>query len=407
MNKKGVALILCLVVVVILMVLSAAMLSSNITEGFVAQRFARSSQAFWLAEAGIQRAHRTLNDNSWGTTGWNVAGLDSYSKTENLAIGTYSVTVNCISCSNPIATSTGTVNGVQRQVMVKFATESPFQFGIFSRGQLTMSGNGFTDSYDSSKGVYGNNNKSADGGIATDGTDAGIIGLSGNAKVNGDAGTGPGGTVVKTGNASVTGQEKHDVDMILPPVAIPSCLTDLSDAGAYSASGNETKTLPSGNYRYSSMSISGNGKINVTGTVKIYLTSSSALGISGNGKLNVTGGNLIIYTAGSMSISGNGIANNTNVPSNVIIKSTYQGVNGVSISGNGDLQGVIYAPNTNVSDTGNGSIFGAVIGKTVTISGNGNVHYDKALKNLTGGSFAIQNWTDENLPYPLSEEIEM
>jgi hypothetical protein len=195
--------------------------------------------------------------------------------------------------------------------------------------------------------------------------------------------------------------------MTIPPVVVPSCLTDLSDAGSYSVSGNNTTTLASGNYRYSSMSISGNGKVNVTGTVKIYLTSSSSLSISGNGKLNITGGNLIIYTAGNIDISGNGIANNTNVPSNAMIKSTYQGANGVSISGNGDLQGVIYAPNTNVTNTGNGSIFGAVIGKTVTISGNGNIHYDKALKNLAGGSYSIQNWTDENLPYPLSEEVEM
>ena len=91
-------------------------------------------------------------------------------------------------------------------------------------------------------------------------------------------------------------------------------------------------------------------------------------------------------------MSGNGIVNNTNLPKNFILYSTYTGENnGVKITGNGDLYGAIYAPDTEIKVTGNGDVYGSLIGEEITITGNGDVYYDEALKNLN--SEIVQNMT--------------
>ncbi|MCX5714430.1 MAG: hypothetical protein NT033_06425 [Candidatus Omnitrophica bacterium] len=401
MSKKGIGLIITLLTMSAMLVLTAAIFSRSINENFIGQRFTRSTQAFWLAEAGAQNAFRALNDGTIST--WTLAGTDDYTMSENLGSGSYSVTVACRSCSNPAATSTGTVNGVQRTVVVRFITKSSLTNAVLAKGSITMSGNGKTDSYDSSKGQYGGNNKGSDGDVATDGTGTGIITLSGNATVNGDANTGTGGTVVQNSNAKVTGTISSDNNISIPSVEVPSCLTSLSGDTNLSVGGNNTQPLPSGNYRYSSMSIESNGKLNVTGTVKIYLTGNPSLNISGNGKLIISGGgNLIIYADGVCNLGGNGIVNSTTVPKNFILKSTYTGAQGINITGNGNLQGIVYAPDTDILNSGDGSVFGALIGKTANISGNGDVHYDESLAHFMDFSnCVIDNWADENNPYPL------
>ncbi len=399
MNRKGIGLVITLLTMSAMLVMTAAIFSRSINENFIGQRFSRSTQAFWLAEAGIQSAFRALNDGS--VSSWPPVGTDDYAMSENLTAGSYSVTVACRSCSNPAATSIGTVAGVQRTVVARFITKSSLTKAILTKGSITLSGNGKTDSYDSSKGKYEGTNIGSKGDVATNGTTAGIIALSGNAKVNGNAGTGIGGTVTQTDNAKVTGTISNDNNANIPSVEVPSCLTSLSGSTNYSVSG--TQTLTSGNYRYSSMSIDGNGILTVTGTVKVYLTGNPSLNISGNGKLIISGGgNIIIYTDGVCNIGGNGIANSTTVPKNFILKSTYAGAQGVNITGNGNLQGIVYAPDTNITNSGNGHVFGALTGKTANISGNGDVHYDESLAHFADfSSCIIDNWADENNPYPL------
>src|SRR4030095_15529418 len=81
-------------------------------------------------------------------------------------------------------------------------------------------------------------------------------------------------------------------------------------------------------------------------------------------------------------LTGNSIVNPTNVPSNLQI--WYGGSKGVLLAGNGNFQGVVYAPSSDVKITGNGSYFGSVLGNTVYNNGNGYVHFDKALSDNAG-----------------------
>ncbi len=80
-EKGGIALFVVLVLMVVLLVLGGALLSRSISENRLAERHARSMRAFWLAEAGVDRALEELrvNYNAWsGATNSITLGNGQY-----------------------------------------------------------------------------------------------------------------------------------------------------------------------------------------------------------------------------------------------------------------------------------------------------------------------------------------
>ncbi|MFH1767729.1 MAG: hypothetical protein ABH858_01025 [Candidatus Omnitrophota bacterium] len=415
MVKKAAAIVLTFFVVIILTILSGPIFSNTLSENNLAKRHLQNAQSFWLAEAGAQRGLWELNNGDGTWTGWtDVSGTKI--KTETLgAIGDYTVEI-ADPGGSPIVTATGHVPDVSSSSRVERAVEvvagggsvTPFSYAAFGGTALVMSGNGHTDSYDSSLGPYGGANVGGNGDVGTNGGVAGAISLSGNATVNGDAATGEGGTVNISGNAKVNGVTTDGCDEQFPSITVPASLTSLSSLGNYSLGGNNNATLTGSDYKYISLSVSGNADLTISGTVNIYLTSTAnALSTSGNGKIIITSGaKLNIYSDGLCSISGNGIANQTSIPENLVINSTYGGNNGITISGNGDMYGAIYAPGTKVTVSGNGDIYGSVVADSVSITGNGDVHYDESLADVSpsggGGSpYTVQSWAETKNPYIL------
>jgi len=63
MNKRGAVLIICYMVITVLTILGAAFLTRSVSERSVASKYFDSTQAFWLAEAGIQRVLWTISNN--------------------------------------------------------------------------------------------------------------------------------------------------------------------------------------------------------------------------------------------------------------------------------------------------------------------------------------------------------
>ena len=63
MNKKGIVLLIGLMVITVLSVLGTVVISRSISESRVVQRSVESTQAFWLSEAGISQALKDLRDD--------------------------------------------------------------------------------------------------------------------------------------------------------------------------------------------------------------------------------------------------------------------------------------------------------------------------------------------------------
>ncbi len=230
---------------------------------------------------------------------------------------------------------------------------------------ISLLGNNFTDSYDSRTGAYGGSNVHHQGDISTDVTSAGAISLGPNTTVNGSVAVGPSGNTgtAIVGTGAVTGTKTTEGATWNMP--LPTIPTGVINSGSLSVSGHSTVTLSAGTYWFSSISITGSAQLATTGAVKIYVT-------------------------GPADIGGNGIATAGNLPPNLLIYGTADPTNpantctSVSIHGNGNFYGAVYAPAAAIQTSGNGEVFGALSGNTVLIngSGHGGLHYDEALGHL-------------------------
>ena len=287
-----------------------------------------------------------------------VTSFDQYLTNQTGAVGKFSVVSSLMGVSPETweVVATATVGATTRKVGALMIRDQNALFGdaLFGRDYVTMSGNGVTDSYDSSAGAYGGSNVFQTGNVHSNGD----ITLSGNATVRGDAMSGPDHTVSTSGNASVTGSKQSATsNKQLPAPTVPALAVNL---GAIKLSGNKSQTLVAGNYVASSLSISGNARLTIDSTL---------------GPVN-------LYVSGAISIAGNGINNVSSVPSKFNLVST--GTASVNFSGNANFSGTVYAPNAELNLSGNGTMYGAFVGARMRVSGNGAIHYDKVLKTISG-----------------------
>jgi hypothetical protein len=255
----------------------------------------------------------------------------------------------------PIVSTTTSTNTV---------TTDPFSDAAHGVGPVTLSGNATTDSYDSRLGAYNvSGNRGTNGDISTDATANGSVSLGSNNAINGSVLVGPGGntaTAVANGGTITGTLGTEAATWNMPLSTIPAGVTN---QGALSISGNTVRTFSEGTYWFSSLSISGNGRLVTTGAVKIYVT-------------------------GAINISGNGVGTAGNLPTNLLVYGTVDPTNSankttsVAVTGNGNFYGAIYAPAAAITVSGNGAVYGALTGASVNFSGNGGLHYDEALGNL-------------------------
>jgi hypothetical protein len=249
----------------------------------------------------------------------------------------------------------------------------PFADAAHGKTSVELIGNAWTDSYDSAVGSYNvSGNKGHKGDVSTDSIANGAVSVGPGSTVDGQALVGAGGNpatgIVNQGTITgATGTEPSA--FALPLSTIPPAVTNL---GALNISGNSTRTLPGGTYWFSSISVTGNARLVTTGPVKIYVT-------------------------GSVDIGGNGVGTAGNLPPNFLLYGTVDPSNAankctsVSIHGNGNFYGAVYAPEASVVVAGNGVNYGALTGNTVRINGNGGFHYDEQLGNL--GRFVTESVT--------------
>lgn len=277
-------------------------------------------------------------------------------------------------------------------------------------GQLSFTGNGTTDSYDSSSlAVNG-------AGVATPpasfNTFGGNVGTNGNetnsgsnVTINGtlsspNAGFG----VCSAGNmtalsANSAGQVTGGLVQLPQAVTFPNPTipppgtTNVSSTGTLapgnygdiSLSGNSVLTLTPGVYNVNSISITGKGQL----VIAPYPVGSPNAGQYGPVIVNVTGNN----NATPIDLEGNGISNPTLNPEDFQV--LYAGTGTIKIAGNGASAAVVYAPNASADFKGNGTFYGSVIANQLLDVGNGALHYDLNLKKslFTVGNYVLNSFT--------------
>jgi Flp pilus assembly protein TadG len=224
---------------------------------------------------------------------------------------------------------------------------------------LTMSGNAYTDSYDSSKGAYVAGLAGRLGSIASNGK----ITLKDSVSIKGDARAGKKFKTEKTGSAAVTGLIAPLADdLVFPSVTLPSSYRVIEE----SHMNNGTVHLPGGTYVIGSLDHSGSAHIIWDGPVKLYLRDSYK--ISGNAKIETyqnKPANRQMFFLPSCKVA------------------TWTGAH--------SCVGDMYAPDTDFTISGTSNLYGRIVAKTINVSGNGGLHYDEALPpvGVTGSNRSV------------------
>jgi hypothetical protein len=225
----------------------------------------------------------------------------------------------------------------------------------------------------------------------------------GNANIYGKLWTGPGGSAVigpQGGIGSIAflddpinsgmiqpGWLRDDMDPYFPEAALPSLGATFTPGPGNVGGTNYAYLLRNENYRILNFSMN-SGTMMVTGRATFWIQRD--LNIGGTAKIVITPtGSLMLYSGTAFEtnttasiIAGGGIVNQTyralgfqycGLPSNRV----------VSLTGNGNFVGTIYAPNAdlvlNDGGTGSENFSGAIVSKSITMNGTFRFHYDEDL----------------------------
>lgn len=369
-GERGGALIIALCVLLLLTIAAIMAVDTAQTDIELSFNNLNSSQAFYVAEAGVNRALAQLNDdNDWNTgyvevefergTYW-VAIVDSF--------------VDSALFDTIIIQSTSHMEEAVANVWAWTVPEyeRPFQWAVFSDLDISLGNNTCTDSYNSDSGSYAETVDTLGGDIASNGT----ITLDQIADVSGDLSSAVDGGIDIGINATVTGDTATNVpEHVLDPIpqedfdwAESVSLAPIGFTGDYSydpidksldVGANETVVLSGGVYYFSSITLDNNAVLEVA-----------------------EGENVIIYMTDSLVLNEASSLNAGNPPPSLAIFSS----GGVYTLGQDtEISAAFYGPEAELLLENSCEVYGSILASQVDMENIACVHYDRALRDLRGG----------------------
>ena len=389
-NTKGIVLLLSFIMMAVTAVIVFVFLYLVTAQQRNMTSYTGRVKAYWLAEAGTQRAVKELRTgaayratpSSLHFSGQTLSGAQGVYSVDDVEFATDASGATIT--NKYIITSTGTVGDETRTIRSIWTLQqtSLFKWASFSGGSsggttigASLSGQALTDSYDAAKGAYnalladGSYNIGSNGDL---GTNADIT-TSGQAHIGGDAITGPLGTY--SDQTAVSGAISHTSAVTLPPVTVPS----LAWLSLPAIEKNKDNVIDPGNYTAPNIDLSGQTTVTFTGRSTIYLTGSDSIKMGAQNSIIIAGtGPVIIYIDGNATIGGQGIVNNSGLPANFQIYGTST-CTSIDYNGQTAFYGAIYALQATMTMSGQSGMYGAFIADQTIIGGVGGVHYDESL----------------------------
>ena len=437
--EKGVALLItCLGVAFLVGLPITYYLVTVQAESVTVARSLAWNNAMVVAESGVEEGMAFVNKyasgnqllSTWATSSsasadnWYPSGASTniFSKTRNDVFGTgvsYTVIITNLSPSNVVIKSTGTVPGpsiwsaqtISRAVLVYAQTYGQALSGLIAKHNVSLTGSGFIDSFDSRSPIYSANgqysltNREAHGDLLlTEGnltmngastiygkvftSPTGIINMAGNriGDTNWPSGVEPGWTN-NTANVVVADAPSAPSGVtwnVLPPlVAFGSTNLYFLDGGG---SGNTNfYTVPKG------FMVAGSGQFIVTNGA-VFLQMAGAFAISGQGAIVVTpNASLTAWLNGATAISGNGVINAAGNATNVVFYGTTNATS-IAMSGSSEFIGVLDTPYADVRYSGSAAFIGGFVVNSFNDSGGAAIHFDEGLSGNFGNGYTASSW---------------
>lgn len=369
-NNRGGALMIALALMAMLSVVAIVALNRSNTDVDMSYNQLHGDQAFYTAEAGIERALAELDkDRNWNTGFAN----------EPLGRGFYSVAV--IDSSTILALddtiilrATGNVDGSEAEIEAWLVPEYiyPWKFALWGDTILYMSNSACTDSWNSDSGTYGS---TLDHTLASIGSN-GELTIINIASVGGDAISAIEGGITIDNMAVVRGDTMTGVD--------PRDLEIVDSTEYVWAQDNSiAETGITGSYTYDPVTYSldvGANEIAILSSGVYYF---SDILVAQNGEIVLEpGAQVVIYMTGDLVLRNTTSINADGIPSQLLIFSTGDLL---SIGNNTALTGCFYAPDAEFVFDNYCDFFGSVVAEFVDFRNNTCFHYDRSLAKIKKG----------------------
>ena len=401
--RRGSAMPLSMVAVMILLALGVALMSLGMKRRIYAMRMTSDITARCAADAGLTLALFEMNEKLQ-VKPWNDSTLPqatdislpycdnqvcSYTVTGDLG-GGYTIT--------SIGESGHAIRGVRATIEL----HGLFDHAILTRDNLILKSGTLIDGYNSLDPL----DTDTDVDIGTQSIlDSSII-LNMGVIVDGDVVVGVGGnpnTVIQDLGATTTGSHYAGMEQELLPQIVPP--TDLFDMHSdISVQGQTAALTPADNGQYSLISLKQETVPAILeisgGDVVLHITGDIQLGQSCE-IIVKDGSTLTLYVDGNIHCrESSGI--NPDIPSQeantLHVYATGQGVQLFDLKAKSQWTGVVYAPNAEITLYASGDAYGAVVAKKFEFKAGGNYHYDEALRNIDmddeGVRFVIKRWEE-------------
>ena len=364
-NQRGVFLLMSIGVVIFFSVVGATSMARSVHETNLGRRSTARQGAFYLAEAGIDRA-------SWNLRTPLNATDDLLAKA--LPTGTFAIDLQ--QEVSPLIWRVG-VHGISAQerrdmeAIFQLTPQPMWKDGLHGELNVTVSGDVQTDSYDSQLGAYGGLNVGQLGNIGTNNTAAGSIDLSGGDYfINGQIAVGPNLSdpyaAVSCNLSGTCSEAALDPFVTADPPVVSAPAIPFPPMPTPVACNNSTLPPKVANVR------------TFTAGTYCLVGNQSVQG----GETWTTSGLVTVYIAGTLSIQGGATVGNVDDPTKMLFVLNQTAQIG-SLAGEAKFYGMLYGPDANVSISGEAQIFGAIAAERVTIEGSAQLHYDVAVMNDT------------------------
>jgi hypothetical protein len=250
---------------------------------------------------------------------------------------------------------------------IRGQSTSLFDYGLFSDGNISMSGTSAIRSWGPSLP------SPLPFQTGTNGFSGGVVDMSGDSRIDGLLMVGPGGgpgSVSNSGSSSYGSLGVLTVPKTFTSYAAPATTGPLQ---AVSLSGTDQQDLAPGNYRR--LSMSGDSQAVLTSGQYFF---AQGISLSGSSRLVIQNpsGPVLILADNGLSQSGSSQINPGGNPSNlqVIVLG-----GSLSLSTDAGLRAGVYAPDSNASTSGDSRIIGALVARSVTMSGSSSILFDHSL----------------------------
>jgi hypothetical protein len=408
-KKRGSAIPLAIVVVLILLAMGTGLLSMGLNSRTFSLRTTSDITARCAADTGLTMALYQMNEKL-KVQPWSGSSLPKATDISLLhcdASYSYSVTGNL--AQGYIMKSVGKADQAQRAVYATIGLQGLFEHAILTKGSLVLKSGTTIDGYNSGDPLDTDFNVD----IGTQSTEDSMVVLNSGVNVKGDVLVGLGGdpdTVIKDLGATTGDQFGGTEKDPLPPVTPPT-LTDMM--GGIEAKGKTITITPLENGQYSNIDLASSSDVGILeidkGDVILYITGNIELGNSCEIVVK-DGSSLTIYLDGDI-VSGNGSSIGTENPTKdaltIQLYGTGEGEQNFDIKAKNEWTGVIYAPNADIDLYAGGDVYGAIVANSFEFKAGGNYYYDEALRTVSledeGVRFVVERWYEGSPKFSISD----